>query len=266
MEKNKILSFKETMVEGDYLKTLTKEQKKEYKKKPVDEKRKIIHEFNPEKFQTSNDGGNKFINWIKKHKILSGFIALIIIIGMINAAIEGDIEKSDEPKKETANKKDAKSGKAKSEPKKEKAKPKSENKKPLTDKQKLNKQLKKEVHSAEVKNVDFGVGASDVTIELKGKENLSNKMTSRGFRMGTSEALYAIKKSHIDVNSADILVYYPLNDGMKDEEKMVMSSRWDKSKINEMNQDALDTLPNDNNIESNSESSFIHPSMRKSEK
>lgn len=266
MSNKKVLSFKETMVESDYLKTLTKEQKKEYKRKSVDEKRKIIHEFNPDKFKTSNDGGNKFINWIKKHKILSGFIALIIIIGMISAAIEDNEDESDEPKKETASKKDAKSDKSKSEPKKEKAKPKSENKKPLTDKQKLNKQLKKEVHSAEVKNVDFGVGASDVTIELKGKENLSNKMTSRGFRMGTAEALYAIKKSNIDVNNADIYVYYPLNDGMKDEEKMVMSSRWDKTTINEMNQDALTTLPNDNNIESHAESSFIHPSMRKSEK
>lgn len=50
MAKKETLTFKETMVEGDYLRTLTKDQKKEYKKKPVEEKRKIIHEFNPQKF------------------------------------------------------------------------------------------------------------------------------------------------------------------------------------------------------------------------
>lgn len=39
MGKQDILTFKETMVEVDYLRTLTKEQKKEYKKKTVEEKR-----------------------------------------------------------------------------------------------------------------------------------------------------------------------------------------------------------------------------------
>ena len=45
---------------------------------------------------------------------------------------------------------------------------------------------------------------------------------------------------------------------------MVMSSRWDKDTINEMNKDALTTLPDA--IETQAESSFMHPVMRKSEK
>lgn len=263
MAKKETLTFKETMVEGDYLRTLTKEQKKEYKKKPVEEKRKIIHEFNPQKFEPSNNEDNKVIGWIKKHKIWSGIIILILIGGIGNIFSDSESTETEDAKKETATKQEKKE--SKQDTKKDTNK-KEETKKPLTDEEKLNKQLKKEVHSADVKNVDFGVGESDVTIELKGKENLSEKMTSRGFRMGTSEALYALKKSKIDVNSADIYVYYPLNDGMKDEEKMVMSSRWDKDTIKEMNQDALYTLPDGDNIEMHAESSFIHPSMKKSEK
>ena len=265
MAKKETLTFKETMVEGDYLRTLTKEQKKEYKKKPVEEKRKIIHEFNPQKFEPSNNEDNKIIGWIKKHKIWSGIIILILIGGIGNIFTDSENTETEDAKKETATKQEKKESKQDTKKEKDTNK-KEETKKPLTDEEKLNKELKKEVHSADVKNVDFGVGESDVTIELKGKENLSEKMTSRGFRMGTSEALYALKKSKIDVNSADIYVYYPLNDGMKDEEKMVMSSRWDKDTIKEMNQDALYTLPDGDNIEMHAESSFIHPVMRKSEK
>ena len=261
MAKKETLTFKETMVEGDYLRTLTKDQKKEYKKKPVEEKRKIIHEFNPQKFEPSNNEDNKVIGWIKKHKIWSGIIILILIGGIGNIFSDSESTETEDAKKETATKQEKKE--SKQDTKKDTNK-KEETKKPLTDEEKLNKELKKEVRSADVKNVDFGVGESDVTIELKGKENLSEKMTSRGFRMGTSEALYALKKSKIDVNSADIYVYYPLNDGMKDEEKMVMSSRWDKATIDAMNEDAKYTLPDA--IESHAESSFIHPVMRKSEK
>ncbi|TLP91942.1 hypothetical protein FEZ53_06550 [Staphylococcus xylosus] len=261
MAKQDTLTFKETMVEGDYLKTLSKEEKREYKKKSVEEKRKIIHEFNPQKFEPSNNEGNKIFNWIKKHKIWSGIIILLLIGGIGSIFTDSENTESEEPKKETATKQEKKESKQDS---KEEKDAKEETKKPLTDEEKLNKELKKEVRSTDVKNVDFGVESSDVTIELDGKSSLSDKSTSRGFRMGTAEALYALKKANIDVNSADIYVYHELNDGMKDEEKMVMSSRWDKDTINSMNKDALTTLPG--TIETHAESSFIHPVMRQSEK
>lgn len=267
MAKQDTLTFKETMVEGDYLKTLSKEEKREYKKKPVEEKRKIIHEFNPKKFEPSNNESNKIFNWIKKHKIWSGIIILLLIGGIGSIFTDSENTESEEPKKETATKQEKKESKQDSKEEKdakEDTKKKEETKKPLTHGEKLNKELKKEVHSTDVKNVDFGVGSSDVTIELDGKSSLSDKSTSRGFRMGTAEALYALKKANIDVNSADIYVYHELNDGMKDEEKMVMSSRWDKDTINSMNKDALTTLPG--TIETHAESSFIHPVMRQSEK
>lgn len=108
MGKQDTLTFKETMVEGDYLRTLTKEQKREYKKKSVEEKRKIIHEFNPQKFEPSNNEGNKIFNWIKKHKIWSGIIILLLIGGIGSIFTNDEETKSEEQKKETTNKENEK--------------------------------------------------------------------------------------------------------------------------------------------------------------
>lgn len=104
MAKKETLTFKETMVEGDYLRTLTKDQKKEYKKKPVEEKRKIIHEFNPQKFEPSNNEDNKIISWIKKHKIWSGIIILILIGSIGNIFTDSENTETEDVKKETATK------------------------------------------------------------------------------------------------------------------------------------------------------------------
>lgn len=222
---------------------------------------------------------DKVKEWVKAHKIWSGIIALVIVSCIVGPFMEEEEEtQSEEPKKETVandsskDKQEAKEEKAKQEQAKQEAKEKKESeekakkaeaKKPLTIEQKLNKKLKKEVTSADVKGVEFGTGQSDVTIELKGKSNMSDKMTSRGFKMGTVEALYALKKSGIDVNSAEIYVYFPLNDGMKDEEKMVMSTRWDRATIDAMNEDAKFTLPD--HIEEQAENTFMHPTMRKNQ-
>ncbi|MGS5802142.1 hypothetical protein ACVENB_12590 [Staphylococcus aureus] len=111
MAKKDTLTFKETMVEGDYLKTLSKEEKREYKKKSVEEKRKIIHEFNPQKFEPSNNEGNKIFNWIKKHKIWSGIIILLLIGGIGNIFSDSESTETEDAKKETATKQDKKESK-----------------------------------------------------------------------------------------------------------------------------------------------------------
>ena len=284
------LTIKENWLEGKYKESLSKEEKKAYKALSIPEKKKVLAEFKAERDKvkaekqakidkTWEEGKQKRAKrkeelkdapFYKKYKRSIITVSVLTMLTIGGFAMEDD--ESNEPKQEENKQTQQVKAEKKEEPKKvekvEKKAPKKETKKetkkPLTDEQKLNKKLKKEVTSADVKDVEFGTGASDVTISLDGESNLSDKMTSRGFRMGTVEALYALKKSGIDVNSAEIYVYFPLNDGMKDEEKMVMSSRWDKATIDEMNEDAKYTLPDA--IESHAESSFVHPVMRKSEK
>ena len=290
--KKEELTIKENWLEGKYKESLSKEEKKAYKALSIPEKKKVLAEFKAERDKvkaekqakidkTWEEGkqkraekreANKGKPFYKRHKKSVIAVIVLLFLGVCGMFIDDSEEGSTEEAKKTETKQTESKPEKKEEPEKvekvEKKAPKKETKKetkkPLTDEQKLNKKLKKEVTSADVKDVEFGTGASDVTISLDGESNLSDKMTSRGFRMGTVEALYALKKSGIDVNSAEIYVYFPLNDGMKDEEKMVMSSRWDKATIDEMNEDAKYTLPDA--IESHAESSFIHPVMRKSEK
>ena len=290
--KKEELTIKENWLEGKYKESLSKEEKKAYKALSIPEKKKVLAEFKAERDKvkaekqakidkTWEEGkqkraekreANKSKPFYKRHKKSVIAVIVLLFLGVCGMFIDDSEEGNTEETKKTETEQTEAKPEKKEEPKKvekvEKKAPKKETKKetkkPLTDEQKLNKKLKKEVTSADVKGVEFGTGQSDVTIELKGKSNMSDKMTSRNFRMGTVEALYALKKSGIDVNSADIYVYFDLNDGMKDEEAMVMSSRWDKATIDGMNEDAKYTLPDA--IESHAESSFIHPVMRKSEK
>ncbi|MGI2239353.1 hypothetical protein [Staphylococcus cohnii] len=284
--KKEELTFKENWLEGKYKESLSKEEKKAYKRLSIPEKKKVLAEFKAERDKvkaekqakidkTWEEGkqkraekreANKGKPFYKRHKKSVIAVIVILFLGVCGMFIDDSEDVNTEETKQTETEQTEAKPEKKEEPKKaEKQEAKKEpSKKPLTDEQKLNKALKKEVTSADIKDVEFGTGVSDVTISLDGKSNLSDKMTSRNFRMGTVEALYALKKSGIDVNSADIYVYFDLNDGMKDEEAMVMSSRWDKATIDEMNEDAKYTLPDA--IESHAESSFIHPVMRKSEK
>lgn len=220
----------------------------------------------------------KFKDWTKGVKwIVTVVVVLVAIFGFATDENDGE-EKKQETNTTTDSKEDSKDSKedkkdnaekynSKNDTKTKEEKQKSEIKKddkPLTDKEKLDKKLKDDVSSADIKGVEFGNGPSDVTIKLDGKSAMSDKSTTRGFKMATAEALLALKESKINVNNADIYVYHDLNDGMKDEEKMVMSSRWDKETIDEMNEDALYTLPD--HIEAQAESSYMHPVMRKNDK
>lgn len=217
----------------------------------------------------------KFKDWTKGVKwIVTIVVVLVAILGFATDENDGE-EKKQETNTTTDSKEDSKDSKkdnaeknnSKKDTKTKEEKQKSEIKKddkPLTDEEKLDKKLKEDVRSADIKGVEFGNGPSDVTIKLDGKSAMSDKSTTRSFKMATAEALLALKESKINVNNADIYVYHDLNDGMKDEEKMVMSSRWDKETIDEMNEDALYTLPD--HIEAQAESSYMHPVMRKNDK
>lgn len=250
MAKKDTLTFKESMVEGNYLRTLTKEEKKEYKKRTVDEKRKIIHEFNPEKFQPSNNGGNKFVSWVKKHKIWSGIIALIIISCIVGPFMDEEEQaKSGEPKKETATKvsskedaekdkqekadKQSKEDKTKKDAEAKKDKP----KKPLTDEDKLKKNIKDE--SVTLKDLEFVNGGDEIHITIEASSAMSKKSTLRVMKVKTADTLYALKKSELNFSTANIYVSPP------DEEQYAMTSRWTYDDVKEIDEDSTYTLPDE---------------------
>lgn len=207
--------------------------------------------------------------WIKNHKIWSGIIAFVLISCIVGPFInDPQSNETEEPKKKTESQKNTSNDSDNNKESKHKKTNNSAKKKSkkLTAKQKLNKNLKKEVGSDSIKSIQFSNNPDlpNVIVELKGKDNLTEKMTVRGFKMDTANALYALKKSNLDLDNADIYVYYPMNDGIKDKEEMVLSTRWDKETINEMNKDAEQTLPD--NLEYKAESMFMNPSFRKYDK
>lgn len=277
------LTMNEILIEDDYVKTLSKQEKKEYKKKSVEEKRQILAGYEDTYNKKIEEKNKDFKRNLKKvpgfrsgkpWKMVIASLVYFMIFVTISTLMVDDNDKvpQDEPKQEVVSKDEKKEDKPKvkkeikKEAKSAEKKAPKKKAKPLTDEQKLKKSLKKNLNMAEVKNVDFNDSSndSDVTIELEGKSNMSNKTTTRGFKMGIVEALWSLKKSGIDVNQADIYVYHQVNDGMKDKEQLMISTRWSKDTIDQMEKDDLYTLPD--NIESHSESTFIHPLVRKNSK
>ncbi|MGW7796885.1 hypothetical protein [Staphylococcus xylosus] len=199
---------------------------------------------------------DKVKDWVKAHKIWSGVIALVIISCVVGPFIEDEEQvKSDEPKKETANKDDSKDDKPEEKVKKEKEK------KPLTTEQKIKKEVKKEVTSAKVKKINVSDYATTTAmIELEGKENLSDKMTSRSMKMGISETLHALKDTGVEFENVNISVKYPLDDGLETTKEYVIKSSWSGETISKMNDDNKNTLPD--SMEQHAESYWEHPAVK----
>ncbi|MEB6059605.1 hypothetical protein MXL22_00720 [Staphylococcus pseudoxylosus] len=195
---------------------------------------------------------DKVKSWIKAHKIWSGVIALIIISCIVGPFIEDEEQvKSDEPKKEIVNKDDKSEKKVKKEKKK----------KPLTTEQKVKKEVKKEVTSAKVKKINVSDYATTTAmIELEGKENLTDKMTSRSMKMGISETLHALKDSGVEFENVNISVKYPLDDGLETTKEYVIKSSWSGETISKMNDDNKNTLPD--SMEQHAEDYWEHPAIK----
>ena len=70
MAKNR-LTFKESMVEGRYLTTLTKEEKSHYKKQSIDEKRKILNNFDNSSSK-NNDEKVSIFDYMKRTMVKHG--------------------------------------------------------------------------------------------------------------------------------------------------------------------------------------------------
>ncbi|MEY8600029.1 hypothetical protein [Staphylococcus shinii] len=198
--------------------------------------------------------------WTKPVRwIVTGFIALAIVI----SPFMEDEKSQSEEKNVTQKDKSEKTEKDKPKEKIKKEEPKKkESKKKLTDEQKINKALKKEVRAADIDEVIFESDSlgTQAIIELKGKENLSDKMTTRGFKMGISETLYALKTTGIDFDSVDVYVNYPLTDGIEEKDHKVITAKFDGSTVKKMNEDAVQSLPD--HLEQHAESYFQHKAVK----
>lgn len=94
------------------------------------------------------------------------------------------------------------------------------------------------VSSAEVISVNgqFTVKPYSVQIELKGKENLTNKMTAKGMKLAIRDVLYQIKQLNIDFNNVGISMKYPLTDPYGNtEDQYVIKSDFSKATIDKLN-------------------------------
>lgn len=144
-----------------------------------------------------------------------------------------------------------KDGKPVNEPeKKEEAKkPVVKEEKPAAPEQKVEKALKKNSKAEFVKmNGQFVQEPYSVQVEYKGKENLSNGMTTKGMKMAVLEAVYEIKGLKMNISDVGISIKYPLTDKLGNTtDEYVIKSDFDKETIDKLNDDKyaidLDNLP-----------------------
>ncbi|MBO1214128.1 hypothetical protein J3T78_02560 [Staphylococcus nepalensis] len=211
---------------------------------------------------------NKIVGFRTK-KVWKMIVAIIIYLMLLGALINiftGDEESEDkkqDDKKEVATKEDKSdtgdkkknNDKKSDEPKKEK-----KDKKPLTDEEKIKKQLKEENQLSRLKEIQFVDNGHKVTIELKGQDALSKKSTARSFKMQTADTLYALNKSGVNFETADVYISFPMTDGIDEEEKLVMTSTWSKETVKKIDKDSTYSLPD--HIEQHADSFFLHRYFR----
>ena len=111
--------------------------------------------------------------------------------------------------------------------------------KPTTDKGKIEYEINKEIGSKVVKSVDYYDG--EYTVTMKAQDNMTKKSELRMLKIDTSNALYGIKKSGVNVNSAVIM--------LEKGDSVAMSSRWSGETINGLDEDSVYTLPDEMDIE-----------------
>ncbi|MFQ3790892.1 hypothetical protein AABD37_02425 [Staphylococcus nepalensis] len=211
---------------------------------------------------------NKIVGFRTKKvwKMVVAIIIYLILLGALINIFTGDGESEDkkqDDKKEIATKEDKSdtgdkkktNDKKSDEPKKEK-----KDKKPLTDEEKIKKQLKEENQLSRLKEIQFVDNGHKVTIELKGQDALSKKSTARSFKMQTTDTLYALNKSGVNFETADVYISFPMTDGIDEEEKLVMTSTWSKETVKKIDKDSTYSLPD--HIEQHADSFFLHRYFR----
>lgn len=175
-----------------------------------------------------------FADWRKLIKWI--VTATIVLLGIISITIETPQDTS------TINNNDSDTVAEKTEEKKEKTKKKKQNKKE-SNLSKIEKELDKEVNMGKIQYVNYSDEEKIAIIDIKANDTFSEKGVDSNARNATAEALYALNKSKVDVQSADININFPTSDGLEEKESTILSTTWSGDVISKMNKDNVNTLP-----------------------
>ena len=115
------------------------------------------------------------------------------------------------------------------------------------DEEELKEDIKSELNDrATIKEVSYyndSLGKNAVIV-IKGKENLSDKMTSEGMRSAVADVVKGVKNSDVDLDTFTVDVVYPVTAGDSDNsnDEHVIKSEWSMDTVKNMSKEELELL------------------------
>lgn len=120
---------------------------------------------------------------------------------------------------------------------------------PEDDEDKLKESIKSQLSTSTLKSLNYNndsLGKNAVVV-LKGKENITDKLTSQSMRDDVANAVKGAKESNVDLDDITIDVTYPVEDdkGNRNNDFHVIKSYWSMEIINNMSEEQLELLNTD---------------------
>lgn len=115
------------------------------------------------------------------------------------------------------------------------------------DEEELKEDIRSELNDrATIKDVNYfndSLGKNAVIV-IKGKENLSDKMTSDGMRFAVADVVKGVKNSDVDLDTFTVDVVYPVTSGDSDNsnDEHVIKSEWSMDTVQNMSKEELELL------------------------
>lgn len=109
-------------------------------------------------------------------------------------------------------------------------------------KEDITKELNDKATIEEVNYHNDSLGKNAVIV-IKGKENLSDKMTSDSMRSAVANVVKGVKNSDIDLDDFTLDVVYPVTtEGDSTSDEHVIKSKWSMNTVNSLSEDQLEHL------------------------
>lgn len=109
-------------------------------------------------------------------------------------------------------------------------------------KEDITKELNDRATIEEINYHNDSLGKNAVIV-IKGKENLSDKMTSDGMRFAVANVVKGVKNSNVDLDDFTVDVVYPVTtEGDSTTDEHVIKSKWSMNTVNSLSEDQLELL------------------------